>query len=153
LEALELAMEKALRMNTNMATMVPLELECTVPSGARWYGAHNKTPKLVSGLALALPRKHRAENHPPPASSLYTPLNEIVKLPVVLSTTTITQSGTRSMVTGQQVLQTRGGNCQLLRGGKKYSEEAECALRRKIVLREGISKARDHAQQQEAGRQ
>ena len=88
LEALELAKEKALQVNTNMATMVTLELECTVPSCDRGDGAHYKTPKLVSGLALALLLKHRAENHhltAPPASSPCTPLKDSVKLPVILS--------------------------------------------------------------------
>ena len=53
----------------NMATMVTLELECTFPSCDRGDGAHYKTPKLASGLALALLLKHRAETHPPPASN------------------------------------------------------------------------------------
>jgi hypothetical protein len=61
-----------------MAIMVPLELECTVPSYDIGDGAHYKTPKLVSGLALALLQKHRAENHPTPAYSLYTPLKDSV---------------------------------------------------------------------------
>ena len=67
----ELAKEQALRVNTNTATMVRLyELECTFPTCDRGDGAHYKTPKLASGPALALLRRHRAEQHPPPASSL-----------------------------------------------------------------------------------
>jgi hypothetical protein len=79
------------RVNTNTDTMVRIyELECTFPTCGRGDGAHYKTPKLASGLALALLQKHRAENHPPaspPTTPSYTPLTDSVKLPAVPSTT------------------------------------------------------------------
>ena len=64
----ELAKEEALRVNTTMASLY--KLECTFPSCDGGDGAHYKTPKLVSGQALTLLRKHRAEHHPPPSIHL-----------------------------------------------------------------------------------
>ena len=59
--ALQSAKEQALWVNTNTATMVRLyKLECTFPTFDRGDGAHYKTPKLSSGLALALLQEHRA---------------------------------------------------------------------------------------------
>ena len=43
---------------------VPVELKCSAYSCDRGDGAPYMTPKLVSGLALDLLLKHRAENHP-----------------------------------------------------------------------------------------
>ena len=50
LKAPELAKEKALRVNTNMATMVQLELKCTAHCTLCPY----ETPKLESELAMWL---------------------------------------------------------------------------------------------------
>jgi hypothetical protein len=124
LEALELAKEKALQVNTNMATMVPLELECTVPV-TEVTGAHYKTPKLLSGLALALLQKHRSENHSPPAPSLFAPLKDSVKLPVVLSTTTKDNYGlfTESPPVGNKVNGNRDNK------SSRQEEAAGCQVR------------------------
>jgi hypothetical protein len=90
----ELAKEQALQVNTNMDTMVRLyKLECTFPTCYRGDGAHYKTLKLASGLALALLQEHRAERHPPAASpnaqppaNAYTTVTDSLELPFVPST-------------------------------------------------------------------
>jgi hypothetical protein len=82
LKALELAKDKALQVNTNMATMVQLELKCTAHCTLCPY----ETPELESELAVWLWEMHSAENHPraaPPASPSCTPLTDSMMLPVV----------------------------------------------------------------------
>ena len=75
-------------MNTNMATMVQLELKCTAHCTLCPY----ETPELESELAMWLwemrVAAHRYHHPPaaPPASPSYTTLTDSVKLPAVPST-------------------------------------------------------------------
>ena len=113
-----------------MATMVRLyELKCLASSCDRGDGAHYKTPKLESGPAVELMKKHMAAHHPPaalPTSLSCTTLTDNMKLPVIQSIAAKDFYGlpTKSLPVGIKV-----------KVNRKSSEEAESPPgRQKIPL-------------------
>ena len=148
LEALELAKEKALQVNTNMATMRLYELQCSAPSCDRGDGARYKTPKVEADMAFILLKKHMEERHPPaapPTSPSCTPLTDSVKLPAVPSIAAEDHYGllTKSLpvrIKGNRDNKSSRQEEAALKSSRQEeaslesSEEAESPLRRQNIL-------------------
>jgi hypothetical protein len=114
-----------------MATTVRLyKLKCPASSCDRGDGAHYKTPKLESGPAVKLMKKHMAAHHPPatlPTSPSCTPLTDSMKLLVIQSIAAKDFYGLpiQSLPVGIKV---KVGRKKVLQGGRKST----CPPRRQL---------------------